>query len=68
MQAADEGEYLCVAESEAGMAERTITLKVQGESYLYFCQKKKKKTKEKSYEYLGNLTATTQATENKIGV
>ncbi|XP_028269954.1 hemicentin-1 isoform X2 [Parambassis ranga] len=27
--AADEGEYQCVAESEAGVAERTITLKVQ---------------------------------------
>ncbi|XP_075903122.1 hemicentin-1 [Nelusetta ayraudi] len=27
--AADEGEYQCVAESEAGMAERTITVKVQ---------------------------------------
>lgn len=31
LQAADEGEYQCVAESEAGTAERTITLKVQGE-------------------------------------
>lgn len=31
MQAADEGEYQCVAESEAGTAERTITLRVQGE-------------------------------------
>lgn len=30
-QTADEGEYQCVAESEAGMAERTITVKVQGE-------------------------------------
>lgn len=31
LQAADEGEYQCVAESEAGTAERTITLKVQSE-------------------------------------
>lgn len=31
LQATDEGEYQCVAESEAGTAERTITLKVQGE-------------------------------------
>lgn len=31
VQAADEGEYQCVAESEAGTAERTITLRVQGE-------------------------------------
>ncbi|KAA8592798.1 hypothetical protein FQN60_018253 [Etheostoma spectabile] len=29
ISAADEGEYQCVAESEAGTAERTITLKVQ---------------------------------------
>ncbi|RXN18375.1 hemicentin-2 isoform X1 [Labeo rohita] len=28
----DSGEYRCVAESEAGVAERTISLKVQGES------------------------------------
>lgn len=32
-QAADEGEYQCLAESEAGTAERTITLKVQGEFF-----------------------------------
>lgn len=31
LQAADEGDYQCVAESEAGTAERTITLKVQSE-------------------------------------
>uniref|UniRef100_M3ZDA5 Cell adhesion molecule-related/down-regulated by oncogenes n=1 Tax=Xiphophorus maculatus TaxID=8083 RepID=M3ZDA5_XIPMA len=31
--AADEGEYQCVAESEAGSAERTITLKVQHGGY-----------------------------------
>lgn len=31
LQAADEGEYQCVAESEAGTAERTITLQVQSE-------------------------------------
>ena len=30
-QAGDAGEYQCVAESEAGVAERTISLKVQGE-------------------------------------
>ncbi len=35
LQAADEGEYQCVAESEAGAAERTINLKVQSELYLY---------------------------------
>ena len=35
LQAADEGEYQCVAESEAGKAERTITLKVQSEFCLY---------------------------------
>ena len=35
LQAADEGEYQCVAESEAGTAERTITLKVQSE-FLFF--------------------------------
>lgn len=35
-QAADQGEYQCLAESEAGTAERTITLKVQGEfTFLY---------------------------------
>lgn len=33
VQAADEGEYQCVAESEAGTAERTITLRVQGEFF-----------------------------------
>lgn len=32
-QAADEGEYQCLAESEAGTAERTITLKVQSEFF-----------------------------------
>lgn len=32
-QAADQGEYQCLAESEAGTAERTITLKVQGEFF-----------------------------------
>lgn len=32
LQAADEGEYQCVAESEAGRAERTIALKVQSKS------------------------------------
>lgn len=35
VQAADEGEYQCVAESEAGTAERTITLKVQSEFCAY---------------------------------
>lgn len=35
LQAADEGEYQCVAESEAGTAERTITLKVQSEFCAY---------------------------------
>lgn len=32
-QAADQGEYQCLAESEAGTAERTITLKVQSEFF-----------------------------------
>lgn len=37
LQAADEGDYQCVAESEAGKAERTITLRVQSEfcTYIY---------------------------------
>ena len=32
-QASDEGEYQCLAESEAGTAERTITLKVQSKFF-----------------------------------
>lgn len=38
LQTADEGQYQCVAESEAGKAERTITLKVQSEfwSHTFF--------------------------------
>lgn len=36
LQAADEGEYQCVAKSEAGTAERTINLKVQSEFCYYY--------------------------------
>ena len=34
LQAEDDGEYQCVAESEAGTTEKNITLKVQGEFYV----------------------------------
>lgn len=36
-QIGDSGEYRCVAESEAGAAERTISLKVQGSRFIKAC-------------------------------
>lgn len=50
-QAADEGEYQCLAESEAGTAERTITLKVQGEFVHMRNKYTEKKPKPKKHLY-----------------
>lgn len=58
LQAADEGEYQCVAESEAGTAERTITIKVQGEFHgQHFILTEGAN--------IWKVTATTQARKNK---